>query len=114
MTTNAWHTDFETLDWTKHLATEMRFRGADERQVHDAIATARAHCQDSGERPEVAIGDPVQTATDLVGRRTAPLSYACGTAFRQHWGYPPRWSSSTWLAVPSTPWSTHRGSCQSA
>lgn len=68
--------DFRELDWSRHLATEMRFRGATDDQVADALATAEAHCRDSGQPPEVAMGDPVETATELVGRRTAPLTHA--------------------------------------
>lgn len=76
MSTEMWRPDFEDLDWSKHLATEMRFRGASDQEVADALTTAEAHCVDSGQPPEQAIGDPVQTATDLVGRRTAPFAYA--------------------------------------
>ncbi|WP_460702572.1 hypothetical protein [Luteococcus sediminum] len=76
MSTPNWQSDFEELDWSRHLATEMHFRGATDEHVKDALATAEAHCRDSGQPPEVAMGDPVETATDLVGRRTAPLTHA--------------------------------------
>lgn len=48
MSSQGWQSDFEELDWSRHLATEMRFRGATDDQVTDALATAEAHHLDGG------------------------------------------------------------------
>lgn len=45
--------DFRELDWSRHFATEMRFRGATDDQVADAQATAEAHYLDGVDTPRV-------------------------------------------------------------
>lgn len=52
--------------WLQDLRLELRLQDWDGRQVGDAVATVREHCEESGESAQEAFGDP-----DAYGRALA-------------------------------------------
>lgn len=51
--------------WFEDLMLELRLRGADGPTTGDVVATARAHCAESGEDPRTAFGEPRAYAESL-------------------------------------------------
>lgn len=61
------HTEYPALDerWSEAVVLGLRARGADGRTIGDALATADAHCADSGEDVWEAFGDPEAYAAQV-------------------------------------------------
>jgi len=53
-------------EWRDTFLTEARLRNVPGTQIGEALAEIDTHCRDSGERPDVAFGDPVRYAETLV------------------------------------------------
>ncbi|WP_313566363.1 hypothetical protein [Mobilicoccus sp.] len=51
--------------WFDDMVLELRLRDIDGAAIGDAVAAARAHCEDSGETPTQAFGDPREYARSL-------------------------------------------------
>jgi hypothetical protein len=51
--------------WLRDLALHLRVRGIDGGQIGDALAVVESHCDDSGEEPQEAFGEPIAYADTL-------------------------------------------------
>lgn len=109
------HTEYPALDkdWAERVVLDLRARGANGATVGDALATADAHCAESGESVWDAFGDPAAYAAQIplsqLEKQSVDLSnlirplvpvviqllgmylvLASVDAFRQHTGTPAR------------------------